>query len=49
MKKNSSKHKEYIHTMVSHTDEKIEYTSVSATVMEIMINETNNQDTLKRS
>ena len=35
--------------MVSQTAAKIEYTSMEATIMEIMINENNNQYTVKRS
>ena len=34
--------------MVSQTAEKIEYGSMEATLMSIMINEINNQDTVKR-
>ena len=34
--------------MVSQTAEKIEYNSMGATIMAIMINEINNQDTVKR-
>ena len=34
--------------MVSKTAEKIEYDSMGATIMAIMINEINNQDTVKR-
>ena len=34
--------------MVSQTTEKIEYTSLEEKTMEIMINEGNNQDKLKR-
>ena len=34
--------------MVSKTTEKIEYTSLEEKTMEIMINEGNNQDKLKR-
>ena len=35
--------------MVSHTDDKIEYNFMEATIMTILINEINNQDTGKRS
>ena len=35
--------------MVSQTAEKIEYNSMGATIMAIMINEINNRDTVKRS
>ena len=34
--------------MVSQTAEKIEYDSMGATIMSIIINEINNQDTVKR-
>ena len=35
--------------MVSQTEENIEFTSTEATIIEIVINEINNQDTVKRS
>ena len=41
--------KQYIHNTVSNIAEKMEYTSVEATMMEIFINLVNNQDTVKRS
>ena len=41
--------KQFIHSMVSQTAEKIEYNSMGATIMAIMINEINNRDTVKRS
>ena len=47
--KQKSTQKEYIHNMVSQTSDNIEYNTIEITVMEIMINEINNQYTVKRS
>ena len=44
-----SARKEYIHSMVSQIDWTIEYTSMEAKIMSIIMNEINNQDTVKRS
>ena len=41
--------KQYIHNMVSQTDDNVEYTSMEATIVEIMMYKINNQDTVKRS
>ena len=35
--------------MVSHTDDNMEYIFMEAKIMEIMINQINNQDTVKSS
>ena len=45
----SSAKKESNHDILLQTAEKLGYTSIEATIMAIMINEINNQDTVKRS